>query len=1456
MNEENATSPLKIRAQHHTNDDNESHSHSRHSLRAVHSAGCMQWGRSPESRNLRVQGRSASTPASTHETYSRPLHVTRIDGEKEESYTILESESDVSCNLEEIDPVTLRGKLLEVLRKYRSMRHLQQATRSITGAGVVGGVSSQDLALERVIDAASEIMKAERIVLFLLDQHSHELHSALSNCPDHEGIRISMSEGLAGYAARTGKIVCSENAQKNREYNEKLDRLCGYHTQSVLAMPVTDEHGHTLGVIQAANRINDVGERSGFNEHDIYLLDGVASVAGNALSKLKLYLDAKRAAKVQSKMLQLTKDLAAEVDLSRIIKTAKKGIFSLLSVEFVKVFLVDSHASRVFLLDVDEKRQDERVMIRRSFEVPRGLVGTAVDYRQTVCVDSAPTRPDFDEEIDGVLPEPESVDGTTPEGSPGSGLNVSSCVCVPVKDPNGKVVAVIEVINKKQEKVLPRRASHATNKDSPMHMDEGSKGLPVVAFNRNDIELLESIAASSGVCLDKAMMFAEISKAHRRTATLLEIIKTTSMQADLSRFVRRMIQSLYKAIHADRVTLFLVDKPRNALQAVESRDIRGQRLSLKHGICGYVARTGHEVVVRDAYQSQYFNARVDKATNYITRSVLCLPILDRSGRVMAVLQALNKIPPGRTNQTDSSVKRSTSMKNARFSTGTPTAHYFRDDRSPRVQRFSDTLPKPRGRSGSTIGPLENARDSFNGLLRSCSMHSDGSYPGSSGRAAEPSSNHQVYSSPGEGSSGFSPASGPKTTRIRAEDKAASFNDVQFSTSCSARDETLRTVNSVASMSPEISPATRPNVGFNDPPVFSLREDQGRTRQRSGSMLENPATRAKIQGYSSGRRRTSSESDEYLSAPYDTASRSDVGESDLGTGRDFDLVCNGIFNYLDVKETSEYNAFGSEDVAIAKACCVELAQRFSQSAPEEILFELRALGEGPQKGENTGTSRQNSPTSVGETALNKLTSLFASYTSGGGSSGASKNTGRMHRSRSVAPAYEDHPAFQDIPEDAESHVSVPTRRKRLSFKDKIKPLHKSYNGSAPFDQSLCSDIQVVSVSSGPVLSTESVSMGDHADSVDSIQTSSAEAGPTVIEQADPPLAPVRNLRFRCPANKAALPSPVFSTERAATFYDADIIVKFANDVNEACLKRILNTGQEKDIYQALLTEDQKTLLVQEVEMQASRDEQSMQSATATVDDSSSNPADFYPLPSLRSEELESFSFDVFSNPARIFVPSVLLMLHRLGPLSRLGKIKSHRIIDFAARIGHLYRPEEICPFHNFMHGFSVCQFTYALLLRMNPEQMLLPIEQLSLMLAALAHDVDHPSVSNSFLASADSELALQYNDCSVLENYHASIACRVIKEVKLLEDIPKEDSRRSRNIIIQSILATDMSKHFDLIKDIKQWLSPLSTSGLDLTDDAGDSTDSLSSAEASAALERSDANPDAKKSGISDTRRAN
>ena len=68
------------------------------------------------------------------------------------------------------------------------------------------------------------------------------------------------------------------------------------------------------------------------------------------------------------------------------------------------------------------------------------------------------------------------------------------------------------------------------------------------------------------------------------------------------------------------------------------------RLRVGVGIAGMAALDGGtQINIPDAYQDKRFNSSFDKKSGYITRSILCIPVKLASGRLVAVLQCINKL---------------------------------------------------------------------------------------------------------------------------------------------------------------------------------------------------------------------------------------------------------------------------------------------------------------------------------------------------------------------------------------------------------------------------------------------------------------------------------------------------------------------------------------------------------------------------------------------------------------------------------------------------------------------------------------------------------------------------------------------------------------------------------------------------------------------------------------------
>eukprot|EP00002_Diphylleia_rotans_P004717 TRINITY_DN1360_c0_g1_i1.p1 TRINITY_DN1360_c0_g1~~TRINITY_DN1360_c0_g1_i1.p1 ORF type:complete len:404 (-),score=93.37 TRINITY_DN1360_c0_g1_i1:266-1477(-) len=130
-----------------------------------------------------------------------------------------------------------------------------------------------------------------------------------------------------------------------------------------------------------------------------------------------------------------------------------------------------------------------------------------------------------------------------------------------------------------------------------------------------------------------------------------------------------------------------------------------------------------------------------------------------------------------------------------------------------------------------------------------------------------------------------------------------------------------------------------------------------------------------------------------------------------------------------------------------------------------------------------------------------------------------------------------------------------------------------------------------------------------------------------------------------------------------------------------------------------------------------------------------------------------------------------------------------------------------PYHNSIHATDVLQSAHHLLVSSGLITSMDDIEIMAVFLACIIHDVDHPGRTNIFMVNSESEHALLYNDKSVLENHHTSTGFRVMKDAKtsILENMSKQERKTLRNLVIDLVLGTDLSQHFDIVGKFKSML---------------------------------------------------
>ena len=128
------------------------------------------------------------------------------------------------------------------------------------------------------------------------------------------------------------------------------------------------------------------------------------------------------------------------------------------------------------------------------------------------------------------------------------------------------------------------------------------------------------------------------------------------------------------------------------------------------------------------------------------------------------------------------------------------------------------------------------------------------------------------------------------------------------------------------------------------------------------------------------------------------------------------------------------------------------------------------------------------------------------------------------------------------------------------------------------------------------------------------------------------------------------------------------------------------------------------------------------------------------------------------------------------------------------------------YHNSLHGADITATICLFFNNSNAEEVshAKAIDLLSIIIAALGHDVGHPGLTNAFQINSSSEMAITYNDSSCLENFHLTKLFKTLRkdEFNIFEKLSTQDYKKIRKKMISEILATDMAIHGKILNNIR------------------------------------------------------
>jgi signal transduction histidine kinase len=129
-----------------------------------------------------------------------------------------------------------------------------------------------------------------------------------------------------------------------------------------------------------------------------------------------------------------------------------------------------------------------------------------------------------------------------------------------------------------------------------------------------------------------------------RLMRLLQVGQIITSEINFDVLFDLILEQTTDIMEAERCSIFLIDRSKRYLRAFVSTDLKRNEIQIEkdHGIAGWVFSNRTAAIIDHPYEDPRFCREVDKITGYLTRSILCVPMINRRDECIGTLQVLNK----------------------------------------------------------------------------------------------------------------------------------------------------------------------------------------------------------------------------------------------------------------------------------------------------------------------------------------------------------------------------------------------------------------------------------------------------------------------------------------------------------------------------------------------------------------------------------------------------------------------------------------------------------------------------------------------------------------------------------------------------------------------------------------------------------------------------------------------
>lgn len=292
-------------------------------------------------------------------------------------------------------------------------------------------------------------------------------------------------------------------------------------------------------------------------------------------------------------LLEVTRRMARYDTLDEVLRALVEMTTNALNAERGSLFLNDPDTNELYSRVAQGNFQREIRLMNNS-----GIAGYVYTSGEPLIIHDAYSDPRFNR----------SVDEQT-------GFTTRNILCVPIKTVRGEIIGVAQTLNKKSAR-----------------------------FTKKDLDLLQAMTSQGTLALQSAQFIERMQASRRKEMEFIEVVSEVTADIKLGSLLQRVMGEATRLLNAERSTLFLNDEKTNELWSEVGQGLESMQIRLPNhvGIAGAVFSSGKSINIPYAYADLRFNPAFDKKTGFFTRSILCVPIVNKNGKTIGVTQVLNK----------------------------------------------------------------------------------------------------------------------------------------------------------------------------------------------------------------------------------------------------------------------------------------------------------------------------------------------------------------------------------------------------------------------------------------------------------------------------------------------------------------------------------------------------------------------------------------------------------------------------------------------------------------------------------------------------------------------------------------------------------------------------------------------------------------------------------------------